>query len=648
MRKTLLLLTIICSSEAYAQPDIFRYFNSADNESFDYGYLKVDFEWSMDGKLQAFINEGINSLDEEKFGVALSNLNQAVRLDSTLWISHYYRGICHLKTVQLEKAEQDFKTALSFNPSLAEAHVELAKTYASFHQYEKANDQLNEAIRKKPGLADAYFYKGMFELTQGNPYKARRFFEKANEMNPKLAKAHFMQGLIDFGLRGNATRSIEFCNASLQADSTFLPAYFWRAILKSETKPQESLNDLNKLVQMRPESTFYTLMRGFFYIEFLHDYDKAFIDFKKALSSIPVDEDKFVGGQTILDQQIELKAGLSYLIANGYGLDDEAFTLLKKSFCQLLAEEYPEALTSINQAEQKQQSATVYFIKALILERNRYHPNAFEYYDKALALDKDIYDAHRKKCVYYFEVHDWKNAHVELREMFRLQPASPVGHRLRGMVRFAQGYYGPAIGDFTEFIKTDSSDDEVILMRSVSYISVGKLQESLQDRIFLAKRNSKKWEFHEVLVENYLLLKDTIGALETLRVFTVNNPEASYTAYMRIIELYIHQKRWADAHAELIKSDKLLDLSYRMTDQSLILFWKGMVAFHYRNNSQEAIAQFDKSIKLNSGNPEVKYQRARVYESTGQRKRALADYEDLMNQGFKDSKERYNALATKK
>jgi tetratricopeptide (TPR) repeat protein len=363
---------------------------------------------------------------------------------------------------------------------------------------------------------------------------------------------------------------------------------------------------------------------------------------------VQINEDKFVGGQTILDRQIDLKAGISYLIANGYGLDEEAFTLLKKSFCLLLAEEYPEALTSINQAEQKQRSATVYFIKALILERNRYHPNAFEYYDKALALDNDIYDAHRKKCVYYFEVHDWKNAHVELREMFRLQPASPVGHRLRGMIRFAQGYYGPAIGDFSEFIKADSTDDEIILMRSVSYMSVGLLKESLKDRLLLAKRNPKKWEFHEVLVENYLLLKDTTGALEILQTFRVNNPEESYAPYLKIIEIYINQERWADAQAELIKSEKMLNLSYLISEQSLILFWKGMVAFHHRKDPQEAIAQFDKSIKLNSGNPEVKYQRAQVYESMGQRKRAVSDYEELMNLGFKDSKERYDALTTKK
>lgn len=637
---------LIWSSVLYAQPNIFKYFNPNQGRGFDYGYLKVEFEWNMSGKVQALINEGINSLDEEKFEIAIVNLNQAIKLDSTLWISYYYRGICHFQTRQFELSEKDFKAAIHFNSKLAEPHVELAKVYSFQNFFNKAENELDKAVKKNPKLADIYYRRGIFELEQGNPYRARKLFEKANEINPKLAKAHFMQGMVDFGLKRNYARAIDFCNESLKADSSFAPGYFWRALLESDNTPQEALKDLTKAVALQPQNELFILMRGFFHVE-LNDYDNAFIDFKNALRAVDVNEDKFIGAQTILDQQIDLKASAKYLIANGYGLNEDAFSLLKRSFCLLLSERYHDALISVNQAEQKERSATVYFLKAIILERNGYHPEAFEYLDKALALDNDIYDAHRKKCVYYFEVHDWKNAHLELREMFRLQPASPVGHRLRGMVRFAQGYYGPAIGDLTEFIKTDSSDEEVILMRSVSNLSVGRPEESLKDRIFLAKRHPKMWEYHEVLVENYLLLKDTTEALVTLKEFAERDPSI-YVTYIRIIEIYVSQKRWAEAKSELAKQEKLFDWVYLTTEQSKISYLKGMVTLHFSKNPNQALTLFDKALRLNSENLEARYQRAQTYEALGQYKKALSDYEELMKSEFKDSKERYNVLATKK
>lgn len=644
--KPLLFIFLVCSCALHAQPNIFKYFNPNQGRGFDDDYLKVEFEWNMSGKLQALINEGINSLDEEKFEIAIVNLNKAIKLDSTLWMSHYYRGICHFKVRQIDEAEKDFKEAIHFNPTLAEPHVELAKTYAFQSLFNKAENELDKAVKKNPNLADIYYHRGVFELEQANPYRARKLFEKANEINPKLAKAHFMQGMVDFGLKRNYTRAIEFCNNALKADSTFSPGYFWRALLESDDAPQKALKDLDKAVALQPQNELFIMMRGFFHVE-LNDYDNAFIDFKNALRAVEVNEDKFIGAQTILDQQIDLKASAKYLIANGYGLNQDAFSLLKKSFCLLLSERYNEALVSVNQAEKKEQSATVFFIKAIILERNRYHPEAFEYLDKALARDNDIYDAHRKKCVYYFEVHDWKNAHLELREMFRLQPASPVGHRLRGMVRFAQGYYGPAIGDLTEFIKTDSSDEEVILMRSVSNLSVGRPEESLKDRIFLAKRHPKAWEYHEVLVENYLLLKDTTAALVILKEFAEKDPSV-YLPYLKIIEIYVGQKRWTEAQAELTKHEKLLDMIYFTNQQSKIAYLKGMVTLHFRKNPKQAITLFDKALKLNPENHEARYQRAQTYEAIGLRKKALSDYEELAKFDFKDSKERYHALATEK
>ena len=72
---------------------------------------------------------------------------------------------------------------------------------------------------------------------------------------------------------------------------------------------------------------------------------------------------------------------------------------------------------------------------------------ALTYYDKALTLDDDIFDAHKKRSVYRIELKDWRGANRDFEDMFRLQPKSPVTYRLRGFARSHEGNYKGAIDD---------------------------------------------------------------------------------------------------------------------------------------------------------------------------------------------------------
>jgi tetratricopeptide (TPR) repeat protein len=639
------LFTLFYSSASWAQVDMTKYFIPTLGNSYGYTYLKVDFKWDMNGDQQAFINEGINSLEEDNVTIALVNLNKAIKLDSSLWMSHYYRGICHRKTLRLKDAEQDFKTALSLNPALAEAEIELAKTYLVLRNFKEAEKHLDAAIQKKPTLAEGYFNKGILEATLGNLTKGRKLFEKANEVDSKHAPSYLMRGLMEWGIKHDYSDAIELFDKATAADSTFLPGYFWRGIVRAQKDPKACLQDWNRVIQLDPGNTFFTIMRGYLYIE-IKNFDMAFIDFKNAVKSQTVNEDEYTGGRTILDYKIELHAVANYLIATGYGLDEAAFTQLKKGFCLLLAGNKKEALQSINEAEKIQSSATVYYLKAILLENYGQQQEAFEYYTLTLSMDNDIFDAHRKKCVYYFEKIDYKNVHVELREMFRLQPSSPVGHRLRGMVRFSQGSYGPAIGDFNEFIKKDSFDTEVIRTRAKCYTSLGKLKEANQDIEWLMKRNPS-WEICEEAITNYLVLRDTTQAIAVLEKFLEPQP-IHYAPHLKIVELYISQKNWTQAKIKLDKVSTIIVSPYFHQAHAQMNHWRGLIELYHEQNPKGAIANFDAALKLNPQNLEAKYHRAKALLLSGQQKKAITAYEELKGFGYRDSEQIYSSLLEKK
>lgn len=400
LRFSLLTAIVIISCLAVtAQVNITRYYNPQLPIVVMDDYLPVTFQWNMDGKLQALINEGINSLDEHNPAVALVNLNRAVRIDSMLWMSRYYRGICYKRLGLTDSANREFQATINLNPTLAEPHIERAENYLVTRQSKKASRDLDMAIEKNVALPQIYYNQAALAIFEGNINKARRLYKRANEVGPKYPDAYLMQGLIT-AYKNDSQEAFDLIGKAIEVDSSYSAAYFWRGFILLETnKTGECLKEWSSLIQYNPTNVMYLVMRGYLYIE-LKQFDNAYLDFKNALKSEEVDENRFVGKQSALDKKIDLHAAGSYLIANGYGLDETAFAFLKKGFCLMLVEKQREALESFTHAENIQPSATVYFLKAVAFEHLGDHPKALEYYTRALKRDNDIFNAHKKKnCI---------------------------------------------------------------------------------------------------------------------------------------------------------------------------------------------------------------------------------------------------------
>ena len=448
-----------------------------------------------------------------------------------------------------------------------------------------------------------------------------------------------MQGLVKFLARKKDTESIALFDKAVSADSSYALTYFWRGLAYiSLEKPNDCLKNWNALVRLEPENPLYTLLRGCLYIE-LGDFDNAFNDLRKTMRSRAVDDERFTAGQTVLDKRIDLQYAANYLITNGYGLDEKSFGFLKKGFCLLLAGKHKEAIEEIRKSERIQPSATVYFIEALAYEHSGDHYTALTYYNKALALDNDIFDAHKKRSVYRTELKDWNGAHQDFDDMLRLQPQSPVVFRLRGLSRSNEGDYKGAIEDLTQFMKTDSADYEVIRTRSVCWAMLKNDKAANEDLRLLLKLRKDRELYHTV-AENYIILKDTSNAIEIWKEYARLAPQV-FIPFMELARIYVHQKKWDSARVEI---DKLLHMVIPYPKKyAEILYWQGLIDFD-RALYEDAIVKFTKSLKNDNNNLDAKYFRAKAYERSGQLKKALSDLKDLKNIQYKDSPRLYAAI----
>ncbi len=628
-----------------AQLDFSKYFDENSIPLIDVDdHLDPAFVWDMSGNVQVFLNEGINYLKEGNLRLAITNLDSALALDPQLWMAHYYRGICHKHLRHLKEAERDLTASLTFHPQSAAAHVELGEIYHLQNSFANAAEQYNQAIVVDPQLALSYYNLGSLSLAMGDTRKGIKYYEKCNEVDPRFPQAFMMQGLLKFKARKKDNESIKLFDKAIAADSTYAPTYFWKGLAWiTLDRPEEGLSSWTKLSTLAPHNTFYTFMRGFLLIE-MGDFDNAFNDLRKAMKAIAVDEEKFVGGQTILDKKIDLQFAANYLITNGYGLNETSFSLLKKGFCLLLAGNPKTAVEEIKKAEAIEPSGTVFFLQALAYEHSGDHKSAFRYYSKALEKDIDNFDAHKKRSVYRTELQDWKGANEDFNHMFRLQPKSPTTYRIRGFAKSLQQDYRGAIDDLNNFMKTDSTDFEVIRTRSACLLLLGEQAASNEDLRRLLDFPQGSYLYEEVAT-NYLILKDTANAIKVWHKYADARP-FSPAPHMALAKIYIKQENWDSLRTEIARLLPLINSNYQAKEYSEIIFWDGLIDFE-QSSYESAITKFSKSLKSDANNLSAKYFRAKAYDKVGETKKALAELRELKRFGYSDSESLYYAVASR-
>ena len=628
-----------------AQVDFSKYFDENSIPLIDADdHLDPKFVWDMPGNVQVFLNEGINYLKEGNLLLAVGNLDSALSLDSRLWMAHYYRGICHKMLRDLVEAKKDLLTSMAIHPRNAAAHVELGEIYHLQNLFAQAADEYNKAIAIDPQLAVSYYNLGSLSLAMGETRKGLKYYEKCNEIDQSFPQAYMMQGLLKFKAKKRDNESIMLFDKAIAADSTYAPAYFWRGLAWiALDRSDQGLASWTKLSTLAPHNTFYTLMRGFLLIE-MGDFDNAFNDLRKAMKSVAVDEEKFVGGQTILDRKIDLQFAANYLITNGYGLNEISFSLLKKGFCLLLSGNARVAVEEIRKAEAIEPSGTVFFLQALAYEHSGDHKSAFHYYTKALEKDIDNFDAHKKRSVYRTELQDWKGAHEDFNHMFRLQPNSPTTYRLRGFAKSLQQDYKGAIVDLNNFMKTDSSDFEVIRTRSACLSLLGDEAGSNEDLRRLLDFPQGSY-LYEKVATNYLNLNDTVKAIEVWHKCAEARP-FSPKPRMALAKIYIQQHNWDSLRTEIKRILPLINTSNQAKEYSEIVFWDGLIDFE-QSSYESAIDKFSKSLKSNANNLSAKYFRAKAYDKIGETKKALAELKELKRFGYSDSASLYEAVSSR-
>jgi tetratricopeptide (TPR) repeat protein len=574
-------------------------------------FQSAKFDWNIPGNVQVIMNEGLTYLDNDKPTLAINSFNQVISKEPKFWPAYYYRAICKRLEGKLPPAVLDFQQAAKLESNRAEIYFSLGETYEGLLDFKAADDQYHKAIDISSSFAEAYYGLGNIDFIQGNLRAAAKNYDRCIELNSKFTLAYLMQGFVKLR-NGKRTDAVELINQGLEIDSLQSKFLLLRAMIHmGENKLHAGLKDLDQFVKLNPQNQFFLLLRGFLHLE-LGDFDRSYNDLRKAVLMGESDKNQYLTGHHQLDKRIDIQTAAEYALRFSYGLNDDALLHFKKGFCYFLTARYNVATDHFSKAAAIEPSATIYYLKAVTFEHAEKHDSAFAYYDKALKLDNEIFDAHKKRGIYRHQLKDWRGAYADFNEMIKQQPEIYGTYRLRGMIKYnMKDYYGALI-DFSEYLKTDSTNGEVYKSRGTCRFEIKDYSGSNEDYRTSLRFNSDDHILYLGIADNHLNLHDTLSAVAALDTLSKWVPrDLGYL--LKRVELYNATKRWEDAL-------QLVNTAFKFSERDpfyLTNTQEFASLYHYRGEAYYHLKKYKDAIKSLTKSIEIKRFQISQYSGKG-------------------------------
>lgn len=146
------------------------------------------------GKARPYLNRGV-AYGEMGVHRAISDFNQALRIDPSYVDAYNNRGIAYYNIGEYDKAISDFSQALRVNPNYADLYNNRGVVYGKMGEYDKAMSDFNQTLRLNPKHAKAYHNRGIGYFKRGELDNAIRDFTEALRIDPSYVDAYNNRGI---------------------------------------------------------------------------------------------------------------------------------------------------------------------------------------------------------------------------------------------------------------------------------------------------------------------------------------------------------------------------------------------------------------------------------------------------------------------
>lgn len=264
-----------------------------------------------DNNLQESINNGI---------VQIEDINNSIVADSLNADLYVQRARINLANEQVGAAIKDINTALSIDRKNIDALLVLADVYYALGDEDNIMLTLNKACEYAPLDPRPVVKLSELSFLQGNSQLANAYIDKALELDRFNPRAYFMRGMIALSANDTAVAMKNFMTARIQKDDfiepkiqiahiyaaqgdTIAKSFFEEAIrispedyslyydfamyLQDNGFPLLALDYYDKLIEVMPDNPTFVYNKGYVYLVYLAENNKALDCFNKVLELDP-------------------------------------------------------------------------------------------------------------------------------------------------------------------------------------------------------------------------------------------------------------------------------------------------------------------------------------------------------------------------
>jgi len=227
-------------------------------------------------------NAGADLHRQGRFEEAITDYDEAIRLDPQLALAYYNRGVAYQSMGQPQRAIQDYDEAIRLDPQYAPAYVNRGIIYRNLGQPQRAIQDYDEAIRLDPQDAPAYLNRGNAYVALGQPQRAIQDYDEAIRLDPQFALAYSNRGHA-YQSMGQLQRAIGDYDEAIRLDPQLAPAYGKRGVAyQSMGQLQRAIQDYDEAIRLDPQNALHYANRARAYTVLGRDSD-ALQDFDRAV-----------------------------------------------------------------------------------------------------------------------------------------------------------------------------------------------------------------------------------------------------------------------------------------------------------------------------------------------------------------------------
>jgi lipoprotein NlpI len=180
---------------------------------------------------------------------AITDCNEAIRLDPKLANAYLNRGKAYSDKDDFDRAIADYDQAIKLNPKSSTAYNNLCDAYLDKGDNDRAITDCDEAIRLDPTFAVAYRNRGNAYRYKGDIASAVADYNQAIELNPKFFQAYLARGLLSLDA-GDLPKALADVNQAIALNPKDPYTALWLDIVNTRSNLPSRLAEATAQIDM--------------------------------------------------------------------------------------------------------------------------------------------------------------------------------------------------------------------------------------------------------------------------------------------------------------------------------------------------------------------------------------------------------------